>query len=112
MGFDNVAYDDGPAVYYPKVETTDEPLKRDAYLEQTTYKSKIKYDNKKYTKAPKKSSRLKKDLKLQVPPVIYGRQYIPLKYRKKLNGKTTEKDFNDDRKDVYVKDFENFSNIT
>ena len=68
VGYDNVGYDDKPAVYYPKTEPTKEPLYRDKYLEKTTYRSKIKY-NDDAKEVHNKSFRSKKDLKLQVPPV-------------------------------------------
>ena len=82
VGYDNVGYDDKPAVYYPKVAPThgNGPLWRDA-IEKTTYRSKIKYGHKKDTKVVNETPRTKKHVKSQIPSVVYGRQYIPLKYR-------------------------------
>ena len=97
VGYDNVGYDDKPAVYYPKVEPTHSngPLWRDAYIEKTTYRSKIKYDHKKDSKVVKETPRTKKHVKSQIPSVVYGTQYIPLKYRNNPTDNPTENRNND-----------------
>ena len=88
-GYDNVGYDDRPAVYYPKEEVAKEPLYRGTYMDQTTYKSKINYQKKE--RVPEKTLRAKKEIKLPPPtPTVYGRRYIPLKYRNPNYGKTIE----------------------
>ena len=79
-GYDNVGYDDRPAVYYPNQEIEKETLYRGTVMEQPTYKSKINYQ--KADKHPEKNNRVKKQIKIQPPtPTTFGRRYIPLKYR-------------------------------
>ena len=96
VGYDNVGYDDKPAVYYPKVAPThgNGPLWRDA-IEKTTYRSKIKYGHKKDTKVVNETPRSKKHVKSQIPSVVYGRQYIPVKYRNNPTVNPTENSDND-----------------